>query len=439
MSSSASHDPYLALRYRDFRLFVAGRFINALGEQMLTVAIGWELYNRTQSALALGLVGLAQIVPVLLFSLPAGQIADRFERKRIVLIAQSVMAAGAALLAILSASQGAIPLVYGALALLGMATAFYDPASSSLLPQTVPADVFTNAATWSSSSWQFASVTGPALGGFIIAITGHATAVYVLDALACALYFCLLLFMKSKQASYTREATSLQALAAGVDFVWRTKIILATITLDLFAVLLGGATTLLPIYAENILHVGPIGLGWLRAAPSIGAVIMALSLAHLPPFKKAGWTLLLAVAGFGVATIIFGVSRYFPLSLLMLGVLGALDNISVVVRSTLILLRTPDEMRGRISSVNSIFVGSSNQLGGFESGLAAAIFGPVLAVVGGGIGTILVVIAVAWIWPEVRLLGRLAAVGPELPPGGQVGLAAEDTEDAPVASRRPAP
>jgi MFS family permease len=436
MSSPASHDPYLALRYRDFRLFVAGRFINALGEQMLTVAIGWELYNRTHSALALGFVGLAQIVPVLLLSLPAGQIADRFDRKRIVLVAQSAMAVGVTLLAILSATQGAIPVVYGALALLGAATAFYDPASSSLLPQTVPADVFANAATWSSSSWQFASVTGPALGGFIIAFTGHATAVYVLDALACGIYFCLLLLMKGKQASYTREATSLQALAAGVDFVWRTKIILATITLDLFAVLLGGATTLLPIYAENILHVGPIGLGWLRAAPSIGAVIMALSLAHLPPFKRAGWTLLLAVAGFGVATIIFGVSRYFPLSFLMLGALGALDNISVVVRSTLILLRTPDEMRGRIASVNSIFVGSSNQMGGFESGLAAAIFGPVLAVVGGGIGTILVVIAVAWIWPEVRQLGRLAAVEPELRLGDQESLAAED---APVASHRPAP
>jgi MFS family permease len=415
MSSPASHDPYLALRYGDFRLFVAGRFIITLGEQMLIVAIGWELYNRTHSALALGLVGLVQIVPVLLFSLPAGQIADRFNRKNIALVAQSAMAVGAALLAILSATQGAIPLVYGALALLGTATAFYDPAVSSLLPQTVPAEVFASAATWSSSSWQFAAVTGPALGGFIIAITGHATAVYVLDTLACAIYFCLLLVMRSRQASYTREATSLDALAAGVGFVWRTKIILATITLDLFAVLLGGATTLLPIYAENILHVGPVGLGWLRAAPSIGAVIMALSLAHLPPFKKAGWTLLLAVAGFGVATIIFGVSKNFPLSFLMLGVLGALDNISVVVRSTLILLRTPDEMRGRISSVNSIFVGSSNQLGGFESGVAAAIFGPVLAVVGGGIGTILVVIAVAWIWPEVRQLGRLTTVEPQLP------------------------
>jgi len=428
MSSPAPHDPYLALRYPDFRLFVAGRFIITLGEQMLNVAIGWELYNRTHSAFALGLIGLVQIVPILLFSLPAGQVADRFNRKSIVLVTQIIMGIGAAILALLSAQQGAIPLIYATLALLGLATAFYDPASSSLLPQTVPAPVFANAATWSSSSWQFAAVTGPALGGFIIAATGSAAAVYAFDAIACAIYFCLLLLFKGKQTEYKKEATSFRSLAAGVGFVWHSKIILATITLDLFAVLLGGATTLLPIYAEDILHVGPVGLGWLRAAPSIGAVVMALSLAHLPPFKKAGWTLLLAVGGFGVATIVFGFSRWFPLSFVMLGVLGALDNISVVVRNTLILLRTPDEMRGRISAVNSVFVGSSNQLGGFESGLAAALFGPILAVVGGGIGTILVVIAVGLIWPEVRQLSRLTAIEPESQP----------VHHAPVATKQPA-
>jgi MFS family permease len=407
MSSSGQHDPYLALRHRDFRIFVAGRFIITLGEQMLTVAIGWEIYQRTHSALALGLVGLVQIVPVLLFSLPAGQVADRMSRKHIVLVTQTVMGLGAAMLALLSAEQGAIVFVYATLALLGTATAFYDPASSSLLSQTVPADVFANAATWSSSSWQFAAVTGPALGGFIIAITGHATAVYIFDAIVSGIYFCLLFFLHDRQVMRVDETPSFRSLAAGVGFVWRTKIILAAITLDLFAVLLGGATTLLPIYAEDILHVGPVGLGWLRAAPSIGAVVMALSLAHLPPFKRTGWTLLVAVAGFGLATIIFGVSRIFPLSFVMLMLLGGLDNISVVVRSTLLLLCTPDEMRGRIAAINSVFVGSSNQLGGFESGLAAALFGPVLAVVGGGIGTILVVIAVALIWPEIRRLGRL--------------------------------
>ena len=414
MSSStpSQRDPYLALRYSDFRLFVAGRFIVTLGEQMLTVAIGWELYNRTHSALALGLVGLVQIIPVLLFSLVAGQLADHYSRKRIVLVTQFVTGLGAGLLALLSVEQGPISLVYATLALLGTANAFYDPASSSLVSQTVPEEVFTNAATWSSSSWQFAAVTGPALGGFIIAATGHTTAVYILEALAAAAYFCLLSFLSDKQVEHVKETPSLRSLVAGVGFVWRTRIILAAITLDLFAVLLGGATTLLPIYAENILRVGPVGLGWLRAAPSIGAVVMALGLAHLPPFKRTGWTLLIAVAGFGLATIVFGVSRSFPLSFLMLVVLGALDNISVVIRSTLLLIRTPDEMRGRIAAINSVFIGSSNQLGGFESGVAAALFGPVLAVVGGGIGTVLVVMAVALIWPEIRQLGRLVATAP---------------------------
>ncbi len=413
MSSPPQHDPYLALRHNDFRLFAAGRFIVTLGEQMLTVAIGWELYNRTHSALALGLVGLVQIIPVLLFSLPAGQAADRYSRKRIVLITQCMAGLGAAALALLSVEQGPIPLIYATLALLGTATAFNDPASSALVSQTVPAEVFANAATWSSSSWQSAAVIGPALGGFIIAATGHASMVYVLDAFASAAYIGLLIFLHNQQPERPRETQSLHSLAAGMRFVWQTKIILATITLDLFAVLLGGATTLLPIYAQDILHVGPAGLGWLRAAPSIGAVVMALGLAHLPPVKKAGWTLLVAVGGFGLATVVFGISRSFPLSFLMLVVLGALDNISVVTRSTLLLLRTPDEMRGRIAAINSVFVGSSNQLGGFESGLAAALFGPVLAVVGGGIGTLLVVMAVALIWPEVRQLGGLAAILPQ--------------------------
>jgi MFS family permease len=341
-------------------------------------------------------------------------------RKHIVLVTQTVMGLGAAMLALLSAQQGALELVYVTLALIGTATAFYDPASSSLVSQTVPAEVFANAATWSSSSWQLAAVTGPALGGFIIALTGHATAVYIFDAIASGIYFCLLFFLHDRQVTRTDETPSFRSLAAGVGFVWRTKIILAAITLDLFAVLLGGATTLLPIYAEDILHVGPVGLGWLRAAPSIGAVVMALSLAHLPPIKRTGWTLLVAVAGFGLATIVFGVSRAFPLSFLMLVLLGGLDDISVVIRSTLLLLRTPDEMRGRIAAINSVFVGSSNQLGGFESGLAAALFGPILAVVGGGIGTILVVIAVALIWPEMRRLGTLSPAELQPAPEAQV-------------------
>lgn len=406
-SIAVPHDSYAALRYRDFRLLALGNFVATLGEQMLNVAVGWELYVRTGSALALGIVGLVQVLPVILLSLPAGHFADRFDRKRIVLITQLLLAVVSLGLTLLSFARGPVPLIYACLLFIGIATAFNTPASTSLVPQIVPSEFFANAATWTSSSWQLSAVVGPALGGFVIALGQSATPVYILDALANLIFICLLLLIHSQQVIFPREATTPRSLLAGLSFVRRTQIILAVITLDLFAVLLGGATTLLPIFALSILHVGATGLGLLRAAPSIGAVLMALTLAHLPPLKKAGRTMLWAVAGFGAATVIFGLSHTFVLSLLTLALLGALDNISVVIRSTLMLTRTPDEMRGRVSAVNGVFVSMSNELGGFESGVAAALLGPVVAVVGGGVGTILVVVLVAFIWPEVRRLGRL--------------------------------
>jgi predicted MFS family arabinose efflux permease len=232
--------------------------------------------------------------------------------------------------------------------------------------------------------------------------------VYVANAIAAVVFVLLLGLMRVRvQQTRPSEERALHALVEGVQFLRRTPVLLAAITLDLFAVLLGGAVTLLPIFARDILHVGPIGLGWLQAASSVGAVCMALALAHRPAFQTAGRALLVAVAGFGAATIIFGLSRWFWLSILMLFLLGALDNISVVIRSTLVLVRTPDEMRGRVGAVNALFIGTSNQLGGFESGLAAQLFGPMIAVVAGGVGTILVVAAVAWIWPEMRRLRAL--------------------------------
>jgi MFS family permease len=299
-------------------------------------------------------------------------------------------------------------LIYGCLFLIGCGVAFGNPASSTLIPQMVPEGAYANAATWSSSSWQLAAVLGPALGGFVIALSHSTTPVYALNAGAALLYVILLLPVGGgRRVVRSIESPTTDSLLEGVRFLRRSQIILAAITLDLFAVLLGGATTLLPIYAKDILQVGPTGLGWLRAAPSIGAVCIALSIAYIPPFKKTGRTLLLAVAGFGLATFIFGVSRSFWLSLLMLFLLGGLDNISVVIRSTLLLTRTPDAMRGRVAAVNTLFVGASNELGGFESGLAAQLFGPVISVAAGGIGTILVVLLVALLWPEMRRLGRL--------------------------------
>jgi MFS family permease len=272
----------------------------------------------------------------------------------------------------------------------------------------VPERLFANAATWESGSWQLAAVLGPALGGFIIALFHGAALVYGLNAAAALIFVTLLLPLRRRyRVELPAEVTTTGSLLEGVRFLGKSQIILAAITLDLFAVLLGGATTLLPIYARDILHVGPTGLGWLRAAPSIGAVCVSLSIAHIPPFKRAGRTLLLAVAGFGMATFIFGISRSFWLSLLMLFLLGGLDNISVVIRSTLLLTRSPDAMRGRVAAINYIFVGASNELGGFESGLVAQLFGPAVSVAGGGIGTILVVLLVTLLWPEMRRLGRL--------------------------------
>lgn len=406
-SNPIRRDPYAALRYPDFRLLFVGRFITALGNQMLSVAIGWELWLRTHSALALGLVGLVQVIPVLLLSLPAGHVADQYNRKRIVLLTQSLLAVCSLGLAVLSYIQGPLVLIYLCLLGIGIARAFNDPASSTLLPQAVPPELFTSAATWSSSSWQLASIVGPAVAGLVAAWLGNVTIIYIFDVFAALTFLALISLFKGRPLALSAKADTLDSLKEGLRFIRNTKVILAAITLDMFAVLFGGAVTLLPVYATDILKVGPTGLGLMRAAPSVGALLMAFALAHLPAFKQVGKTLLWAVAGFGLATIVFGLSTSFWLSLLMLLILGGLDNISVVIRSTLMLTRVPDEMRGRASSVNSIFIGASNELGGFESGLVAALFGPILAVVSGGIGTLLVVLAVAGIWPEIRQMKTL--------------------------------
>ncbi|MGB8214393.1 MAG: MFS transporter [Anaerolineales bacterium] len=414
-ASPTGTDTYRSLRFRDYRLLLLGNFIAALGEQMLTLAIGWELYERTNSAFLLGMVGLVQIAPAVLFSLYAGHVADRFNRKRIVILAQVGLALASLGLTALSYWHGPLFWIYSCLLLMGLVMTFGNPAASTLPPQIVPEEAFENAATWSSSSWQLATVIGPAIGGFAIAIFRSATFVYLLNAVAALVFAALLIPIRVRThvAADQPEAqgrTTWGSLGEGVNFLRRTPIMLAAITLDMFAVLLGGATTLMPIFAKNILHVGPIGLGWLRAAPSLGALCVAFILAHQPAFKRAGRTLLLAVAGFGIATIIFGLSHTFWLSMLMLFLLGGLDNISVVIRAALSLLRVPDEMRGRVAAINGLFINTSNQLGGFESGLTAQLFGPILSVVGGGVGTILAVLIVALIWPELRHLRALREV-----------------------------
>jgi MFS family permease len=433
-----AHDPYAALRSRDYRRLLLGNMLASVASEMVSVAVGWELYQRTNSAAALGFVGLAQFLPVLLLALPAGHAADRYSRKGLFLAAQVMMALASLGLAGLSFYDGPVLLVYLCLVWTGVSRAFSAPARWALVPMVVPESALGNAITWNSSGWQIASMLGPTLGGLVIAVTGDAAGAYLLAVLGSVGCAVLVAGIRPHSPPRPRESISLQSLLAGIRFVWKTRLILATITLDLFAVLLGGATALLPIYARDILDVGATGLGVLRAAPSLGALVMALILAHRPPLRHAGRTLLVSVAGFGAATIVFGLSENPILSFVMLALTGALDNISVVVRGTLVQILTPDSMRGRVSAVNTIFIVSSNELGAFESGITAELFGTVPSVVGGGIGTILVVLAVALRWPEVLRLGSLQLrqeVGylegeDRLPPG-------EEVVNGPVAASHP--
>jgi MFS family permease len=408
---ASTHDPYGALRYRDYRCLLGGSVLASVGGEVLAVAVGWELYERTGSAAVLGLSGLAQFLPVLLLALPAGQAADRFSRKVLLQLAQTMMALAAGGLAFLSLVKGPISLVFVCLLLAGCARAFSMPSRASLVPQVVPPEQLGNAVTWNSSGFQVANVGGPALGGFVIASLGNALHAYVVTMGCCLGCVMLLIPIRPRETGRVATGRSLSSLFAGVSFVWRTKLLLAAITLDLFAVLLGGATALLPIFAKDILQVGPQGLGWLRAAPAMGAFVMALVLAHRRPMRRAGRALVLAVLGFGAATVGFGLSRDPYLSFGLLVVIGALDNISVVIRATLMQVLTPDEMRGRVAAVNAVFISSSNELGAFESGITAYWFGPVVSVVAGGIGTGLVVLFVIWLWPSLYSLRELQPRG----------------------------
>jgi MFS family permease len=407
-----AHDPYQALRFRDFRMLLTGNVISSIGGQMMSLAVGWELYERTHSAFALGMIGLVQLMPVILLALVTGHVADRYNRRIVILFSKVVLIGAALGLAALSYTQGPLVAIYGCLLIQGVGGAFQGPASSGLSAQVLPEEAFENSATWTTTFGTLASVAGPALGGLIIATVGHATIVYVINAVAAAIYLVLILSIHGKYASVHgsenhHEKPSIRFLLEGIAFLRRSPMILSAITLDLFAVLFGGATTLLPIFAKDILRVGPSGLGWLQAASSMGAAAVALYLTHRPPLQRAGPTLLAVVGGFGIATILFGESTNFWFSFLMLATLGGLDSVSMVIRDVLVLTRTPHAMRGRVAAIEGLFVSSSNQLGGFESGVTAQLLGTVPSVVFGGIGTILVVIIIATCWPDLRRLTTL--------------------------------
>jgi MFS family permease len=399
--------PRAAFQHKDFRLFLAARFLANIGSQMMSVAVGWQVYSATHRPLDLGFVGLAQFVPAFGFSLPAGNVADRIDRGRIVAVCNLALAACAlALFALSSGGVTSVVPIYAVLFCLGTARSFAAPAGQSLVPGLVPPEHFPNAVSWGSTVWQVSTIVGPSLGGVLYGAAHGATWVYAccagLLALASAFTFAI------EPRPFTNpKGVSWETVLAGFRYVKAHRVILGSVSLDLFAVLLGGATALLPVYASDILHIGPLGLGVLRSAPAVGAAATAVGLAYRPMTRRAGPIMLACVALFGAATIVFGLSRSFGLSLGALLVLGASDMVSVVVRSTVVQLRTPHDMRGRVSAVNMMFIVSSNELGELESGVTAAWLGTIPAVVVGGLGTLAVVALYALFFPELRKVDRL--------------------------------
>ena len=454
--SEGARDPYSALRHAGYRHFLAGNFLSNTGRQALSVAAAWQIYQWTNSATALGLVGLVNVLPLLALVLPAGVLADRHDRRLIIMRAMLVSTllstalvgishyhAAIPRLALLQEAnewlrrialvferhadpstlhfdQPALPLLYLVLFLHAIVRVLGGPARSAIIPLLIPTSALSNAVTWTSSTFELSTVVGPALGGMIVALTGY-SAVYALDVLA-SLTLCLLLLGVKIAPPANPKNRPAAGMLAGVDFMWRNKPILAAMSLDLFAVVLGGATALLPIYADRILHVGPAGLGWLRAAPAAGAICMAMFTAHRPHSRRPGLLMLWSVAGFGAAIGVFSVSTVFWLSLLALFVSGAFDNYSVVVRHSLIQLMTPDALRGRVTAVNQLFIGSSNEISALRAGLSAALFGPVMAAGVGGLGTIAVTVVVALFVPTLK----------NVPPLHQVNTEPEELEQSVV-------
>jgi len=398
-----------AFRHRSYALFWSARLGSWLAEQMQAVAVGWQMYELTGDPLDLGLVGLFQFLPTLALSLVAGQVVDSYDRRRILACALALQTAAVGALFALTATGAATPgLIFAVVFAIGLAKAFAGPAQSALISAVVPADDLPNAVAWNSTAMQTATIGGPALGGLLY-LAGPAV-VYGTATLLLSVAVILVLALRPRRVELAARAVSWDSLLAGVSFIRSRPAILGAISLDMVAVMLGGATALLPVYAKDILFVGPWGLGLLRSAPALGALLTAVALAHWSVKRHAGWHLLGAVAAFGVGTVLFGLSTDAVLSGVALFLLGAADEISVFVRQTLIQLATPDQMRGRVGAVSGLFIGASNQLGAFESGLTAAWFGTVPAVVLGGIGSIVVAALWAWRFPDLRRIDRLLSI-----------------------------
>jgi MFS family permease len=408
----ARHDPYASLRIPNFRWFISSLLAMTIATQIQAVVVSWQIYELTRDPFSLGLIGLAEAVPFIGFALFAGHVADKSERLRISLVSLVVLLGCSLTLLGFSLRPGIVHVgrvwpIYAVIFLSGIARSFLQPARSALGAELVPRALYPNAVTWRSSSWQLAEVVGPAIGGLVYGF-GSAKAAYAVDAALMAVgVLSLGRIQRERKPGIPSEDSFLKSLATGIRFVRSQPVILGALTLDLFSVLFGGAVALLPVFAAEILHVGPQGLGILRAAPAVGAVLMSLLLAHRPPLRRAGRTLLVSVALFGLSMIGFGLSRNFFLSVSLLAVSGMVDTVSVVVRSTLLQVMTPDHLLGRVAAVNAIFIGSSNELGAFESGAAARLLGTIPSVVLGGLATLLVVAVTAVKVPALRRLKEI--------------------------------
>src|SRR5882724_7545471 len=400
----------IAFTHSDFSIYQAARFFVVASLEMQSVAVGCQVYQITRRPLDLGLIGLAQFLPGVLLFLISGHVADRFDRRKVVTLCYCGFAVSSGLLwGIAWRGSHSVHLIYAVVVLVGVVRAFNAPVSRALLPQLVPEEHFPNAVAWNASIFQAATILGPSIGGFLYALSRGPSVVYVTATLTAiaAVFSTLKITLRTQVRAH--EPINWTTVLAGFRYIWDHKLVLGSISLDMFAVLLGGAVALLPVYASEILKTGPWGLGLLRSAPGIGATAMAILVAHRPLRRHAGLTMLWCVGGFGVCTIIFGLSRSLALSLVSLLLLGATDMVSVIVRSILVQLATPDEMRGRVNAVDMIFIGVSNELGQFESGLTAHWFGTVPAVVLGGIGTLAVIGIWAWAFPELRNADQISS------------------------------
>ena len=412
-----AHDPYAALRVENYRRFIVSTLTMTLSSQIQAVVVAWQIYDITHDPLSLGLMGLAEALPYIGVSLFAGHAADRFSRYRLAIAALAVLLGCSLSLLAFNLIPGFLPRFgalpfYAVIFASGIARSFLQPARNALGAEIVERSLYASAVAWRSSTWQTAAVVGPALGGLIYGFSSPRVA-YIADAIMMMVALWAFSSIDYEHRPVHLDTRSMtESLGAGLRFVFRESVLLSALTLDLFSVLLGGAEALLPVFADQILHVGPQGLGLLRAAPAAGAVVASVYLAHRPPFKRAGRTLLISVATFALCIVGFGFSRSFAFSLGLLAISGMADNVSVLIRSTLLQVLTPTEMLGRVTSVNSIFVGSSNELGAFESGVAARLLGTVPSVVLGGVASLGVVVAVGLSVPRLRRLGRIDELAP---------------------------